>query len=261
MEEMVSYKVSIVTPSYNQVQFLERTIQSVLDQTYPDLEYIIIDGGSNDGSVDVIKRYEQELAYWVSEPDQGQTDAINKGFDRATGDVYAWINSDDIYRPHAVAEAVEYLSQNADVGMVYGDVEIINADGEVIGSFNAQQTSYRRLRRGGVYIPQPASFWRADLWEQVGPLDPSYYFAMDYDLWLRLAKVSKLAYYQGHTWAYFRLHGESKTIASDARCWDEMLRIHRRDGGSDFSILVLKYWIRKLVTPLWNWWRRYRLLK
>lgn len=262
MEDLVtSPRVSIVTPSYNQVQFLEDTILSVLNQSYPNIEYIIIDGGSTDGSVDLIKTYQDRIDYWVSERDQGQTDAINKGFKRASGDIYAWINSDDTYQADAVQEAVEFFSQNPEVGLVYGDLNIINEEGKVIGTFNAKQTSYQRLRRGGVYIPQPAAFWRARLWELVGPLDPSYYFAMDYDLWVRLAKITTLKYYEGHTWANFRIHGGSKTIMADARCWDEMLRIHHRDGGSWFSILVMKYWIRKAVAPLWNWWRRQRLLE
>lgn len=253
--------VSIVTPSYNQVQFLEKTILSVLNQGYPHIEYIVIDGGSTDGSVDLLKKYDGQIDYWVSERDQGQTDAINKGFAQASGDIYAWINSDDTYQPGAVAEAVRFLSHETEVGMVYGDVEIINENDEVVGHFNAKQANYRRLRRGAVYIPQPATFWRAALWKEVGPLDPSLYFAMDYDLWLRLAEISRLSYLEGHLWANFRVHGESKTITADARCWDEMLRIHRRDGGSWFSILVLKYWVRKLVTPLWNWWRRRKLLE
>lgn len=253
--------VSIVTPSYNQARYLEETIRSVIYQSYPHIEYIIIDGGSTDGSLDVIKKYNDEIDYWVSEPDQGQTDAINEGFEQASGDIYAWLNSDDTYQSGAIEEVVVFFSRNPGVGMVYGDLNFINAEGEVIGKFNAKQTSYRRLRRGGVYIPQPAAFWRANLWEQVAPLDSSLYFAMDYDLWLRLAKITSMEYYQGHTWANFRVHGDSKTITADARCWDEMLKIHRRDGGDWFSWLVLKYWIRKAVTPLWNWLRRRRLLR
>lgn len=245
--------VSVVTPSFNQAKYLEATIRSVLEQGYPHIEYIIIDGGSTDGSVEIIRKYGKRLAWWVSEPDQGQTAAINRGFAHASGEIFAWLNSDDTYNPNAVAEAVAFLSAHPEVGLVYSDADFIDSNGGVVGKFNARQTSYRRLRRGGVYIPQQAAFWRADLWRQVGPLDPSYYFAMDYDLWVRLARVSDIRYYPGHTWANFRLHDDAKTIAADERCWPEMLRIHRRDGGSWFSWIYLRYFARRALSPLIKW--------
>ncbi|NIP43276.1 MAG: glycosyltransferase, partial [Aliifodinibius sp.] len=186
--------VTIITPSYNQAPYLEDTILSVLMQDYPNIEYFIVDGGSTDGSLEIIKKYANQIAGWVSEPDQGQTDAINKGFSMANGEVLAWINSDDTYYPHAVKEAVDFLSSHPDVGLVYGDTNFINSNGRIIGRFNAQQTSYRRLRRGGVYIPQQSSFFRAEVWKEVGPLDPDFYFAMDYDLWVRIAKEREIAY-------------------------------------------------------------------
>jgi glycosyltransferase involved in cell wall biosynthesis len=242
--------VSIVTPSFNQARYIEATIRSVLAQDYPQIEYIVIDGGSTDGTLDIIKKYAGRISAWVSEPDKGQTDAINKGFARATGDILAWINSDDTYAPGAVAAAVGYLQEHPEVGLV--------EHGRVIGRFNATQTDGRLLRRGYVHIPQQASFFRADLWRQVGPLDPSFYFAMDYDLWTRLSARSQLKYVP-QTWANFRLHTSGKTIVADDRCWPEMIRVHYRDGGSFFSPIVAKYYIRKLVAPLWNW-RRRRML-
>ena len=248
--------VSIITPSYNQAEYLEATIQSVLAQEYHHLEYIIVDGGSTDGSVEIIQRYADRLAWWVSEPDAGQTEAINKGFAHASGEILAWLNSDDTYEAGAVAGAVSFLEGHPEVGLVYGDANFIDAEGRVIGKFNAQQTSLTRLRRGGVYIPQQAAFWRADLWRQVGPLDPSFYFAMDYDLWVRLAQVSEIRYLPGHVWANFRLHGDAKTIADDERCWPEMLRVHRRDGGGYFSWIYARYFARRLLAPLINWRRR-----
>ena len=248
--------VSIITPSFNQARYIEATIQSVLGQDYPRIEYIIMDGGSTDGTVDVIKKYENKLAYWVSEKDKGQTDAINKGFARATGDILAWINSDDTYEPGAIAAAVKYLQEHPEVGMVYADCNFINEDGRVIGKFGSAQTDYRLLRQGYVHIPQQTMFFRADLWKQVGPLDPSFYFAMDYDLWTRLAARTALHYLPGKVWANFRLHTSGKTIAADDRCWPEMIRVHYRDGGSFFSVIVAKYYIRKWIAPLWNWRRR-----
>jgi glycosyltransferase involved in cell wall biosynthesis len=248
-------KLSIITPSYNQAKYLEATILSVIEQKDVDFEYIIIDGGSTDGSVDIIRKYEKYLAYWVSEPDAGQTDAINKGFARAQGKIMAWINSDDTYEPGAFKEAVDYMDSHPELGLVYGNTHFINSEGRKIGNFPAARTNIHLLRQGYVHIPQQAAFFRADLWQQVGPLDPSFYFAMDYDLWVRLAGISSIAYVS-RLWANFRLHGDGKTIAADDRCWPEMLRVHRRNGGSWFSIIVAKYWIRKIAGPFIRWRRR-----
>jgi len=273
--------VSIITPSFNQARYLEATIQSVLSQDYPRIEYMIVDGGSKDESVDIIKRYaktlesdsssysqgmlseyqeqapviQNKINWWVSEKDKGQTDAINKGFARAKGDILAWINSDDTYEPGAVSAAVKVLQEHPEIGMVYGDCNFINESGRVIGKFNSAQTNYRLLRQGYAHIPQQTMFFRADLWKQVGPLDPSFYFAMDYDLWTRIAARAEIKYVP-QTWASFRLHTSGKTILADDRCWPEMIRVHYRDGGSFFSTIVAKYYIRKLIAPLWNWRRR-----
>lgn len=247
--------VSVVTPSFNQADFLERTICSVLNQTYPHIEYLVMDGGSTDGSVDIIHKYEKQLAGWVSEKDRGQTDAINKGFGRANGEILAWLNSDDTYEPDAVAKAVAFLQSHPEIGMVYADTKFINAVDEVIGKFPAALTDYSRLRRGYVHIPQQAAFFRASLWRQVGPLDPTFFFAMDYDLWVRLAKLAPFAYVQEH-WANFRLHGNAKTISADDRCWPEMLKVHYRDGGSKLAPIVFKYYLRLLAGPYLRWKRQ-----
>jgi glycosyltransferase involved in cell wall biosynthesis len=231
----------------------------VLSQDYPRIEFIIVDGGSTDGSVDVIQKYADKLAWWVSEKDRGQTDAINKGFARATGQILAWLNSDDTYEPRAVGQAVKYLLEHPEVGMVYADCNYINESGGVIGKFPAAQTDLARLRRGYVHIPQQTMFFRADLWKQVGPLDPSFYFAMDYDLWTRISSRGEMKYLAGQTWANFRIHTSGKTIAADDRCWPEMIRVHYRDGGKFFAPIVAKYYIRKLIAPLWSWRFRRRL--
>jgi len=208
---------------------LEKTIQSVLDQDYPNLEYIIIDGGSTDGSVEIIKKFESEITHWVSEPDQGQTDAINKGFQFATGRILAWLNSDDLYYRNAVKDAVELLLHNPDVGMVYGDTDLIDGSGQIIGQFDARQTNNQRLMRGHGNIPQPATFWRATLWDQVGPLDPTFQFAMDFDLWVRISQVSEIQYNPGLL-AGFRIHDQAKTKTTFSYCWPEMRRVHKREA-------------------------------
>lgn len=248
--------VSIITPSFNQAGYLEATIRSVLEQDYPRIEYVIMDGGSKDGSPELIRRYAGRIAYWESVKDKGQTDAINKGFGRAKGEILAWLNSDDVLRPGAVSQAVAWLTQHPRTGLVYGDCDFIDSQGETIGRFHARPTDLRKLRRGYVHIPQQASFLRADLWRQVGPLDDSFYFAMDYDLWVRLAAVSELQYLPGKPWAAFRLHDDAKTINADDRCWPEMLRVHRRNGGSVFSVIYAKYCLRKLLGPVITWQRR-----
>ena len=248
--------VSIITPSFNQGRYLEETMLSVLQQDYPNIEYIVIDGGSTDNSIEVIHRYESRLGYWISERDKGQTEALNKGFAHAHGEILAWLNSDDVYYPGAVSEAVKFLLENPDIGMVYGDLDFINEDGRIIGRFKAAQTHLKKLRRGYVHIPQPAAFFKATHWKKIGPLDPGYFFAMDYDLWVRLAGVTSLKYLPGNPWAKFRLHSDAKTINADDRCWPEMLRVHYRDGGRFLSIIVIKYYLRKLVSPFINWRRR-----
>lgn len=249
--------VTIVTPSFNQAAYVKEAVESVLDQDYRNIHYIVIDGGSTDGSADIIKKYASQLDHWVSEKDRGQTDALNKGFALTKGKYCAWINADDRLKPNAVAEAVDYLETNPEVGMVYGDADFIDAKGNVIGRFAARQTDYGKLRKGYVHIPQQAAFWHAGLWWQVGPLDPGVTFAMDYDLWVRLARVSKLQYLP-RLWAEFRLHHDSKTLQNDMRAWDDMLKVHRRDGGSDISVIVAKYWLRRLLFPLIRF-RRWRM--
>ena len=242
--------VTIVTPSYNQAAFLEETIQSVLSQDYANLEYIIVDGGSTDGSIDIIKKYQDRLAAWVSEPDQGQSDAINKGFLMSSGEIMAWLNSDDIYHDGAIREMVSVFQENPDLGLLYSDLDIIDVEGRTIGKFNTKQSSYRRLMRGGVNIPQPAAFWRRSIWERTGPLDISFYFAMDYDLWVRIAKIAPVKYVP-FSWASFRLHEEGKTSVSDDRCWPEMRRVHRREKGRLISWFMAKYTLRKIIGPAW----------
>jgi len=253
-------RVSIITPSFNQGRFLEASIRSVLEQTYPNIEYIVVDGGSKDQSVEIIQKYRQHYAWWVSEKDRGHADALNKGFSHATGEILAWLNSDDVYYPNAVAEAVALLQQHPEVGMVYGDADLIDNSGAHIGQFAARQTDYRRMLRGSVHIPQATTFFRADIWKQVGPLDLSLFFSFDYDLWVRISKVSQLLYVP-RRWAQFRIHGDGKTIVNDDRCYPDMLRVLQREGGGWLSWLRLRMIARKLLYSWLPWRLRLRLRK
>ena len=253
-------KVSIIIPSFNQGQFLEASICSVLEQDYPNLECIVVDGGSKDNSVEIIKKYQDRFAWWVSEKDKGHADALNKGFSRATGDILAWLNSDDIYFPSAVSEAVAVLQKLPEVGMVYGDADLIDDDGETVGQFGSKQTSYGQMLRGSVHIPQATTFFRADIWRKVGPLDLSLFFGFDYDLWVRIAKVSKVLYVPKR-WAKFRIHGAGKTIVNDDRCYPDMLRVLEREGGSWLSWLRLRMIARRALYSWLPWKFRLRLRK
>ncbi len=253
--------VTIVTPSYNQARYLEHTIRSVLAQDYPHIEYIIVDGGSTDGSVDIIRKYEDCLAWWVSEPDRGHSHAVNKGFARARGEILAWLNSDDLYTPYAVREAVEFLEAHPEVGMVYADALYIDEEGYVLGRFPAAQTDYRRMMRGYVHIPQATTFFRASVYREVGPLREDLYYAFDYAFWVQIAKRYPIRYLP-RLWAYFRIHLDSKTILADDRCWPDMWRVYREEGGGWLSWMTLKYGVRQAIGPLWRrrrvWWLRHR---
>ncbi len=248
-------------PSFNQGQFLEASIQSVLEQDYPHIEYILVDGGSKDNSLEIIQKYQDRLAWWVSEKDRGHADALNKGFSHATGDILAWLNSDDIYFPNAVSEAVAVLAGRPDVGMVYGDADLIDDSSVTVGRFASKQTGYRQMLRGSVHIPQATTFIRADVWRQVGPLDLALFFSFDYDLWVKIAKVSQVLYVPKR-WAKFRIHGAGKTIVNDDRCYPDMLRVLEREtGNGGLSWLRLRMIARKAFYSWMPWQFRLRLRK
>lgn len=215
--------VTILTPSYNQAQFLEETILSVLGQDYPNIEYLILDGGSTDGSVEIIRKYRDRLAYWVSEPDQGQSHAINKGLRRANGEILAWINSDDYYRPGAVRAVVDFLKAHSDVALVYGRADLIDADGAAFYEIPWMDFDVRTcLTRQWYPVPQPAAFFRRTTMQKVGLLDERLHYCMDWDYWIRIAmaglKVSKMP----QALARCRLHRDSKTVSELLKPTEEM---------------------------------------
>ncbi len=184
-----SSRISIVTCSFNQAEFLEETIRSVLEQNYPSLEYVVVDGGSNDGSVRIISRYADKFAYWVSEPDQGQAHALAKGFDHSTGEIMGWVNSDDTLVPGALAAVSGFFRQHPDVDVVYGDANLVGRDGQFLKSKREIEFDLGVLLWDYDYIPQPSTFWRRGIWERSGGLDMKIQCAMDYDLWLKFAKA------------------------------------------------------------------------
>ncbi len=203
--------VSIVTPSYNQADYLEQTICSVLEQDYPHIEYMVVDGGSTDGSVEIIKKYEDCLAWWVSEPDDGQSDAIDKGFRRAKGEIIAWLNSDDIYLPGTIKKAVDALQSNPSLAFVYADLRSINARGEHVNTIRYSQFALEDLLAFHI-IGQPTVFMRRSFLDQAGLLDTSYDYLMDHHLWLRLATQAPFMYVP-QEWAAARIHPTAKNVS------------------------------------------------
>jgi len=179
--------ITVVTPSLNQARFLDRTIRSVLDQGYPRLEYIIMDGGSTDGSLNIIERYGPRLSRWVSGPDGGQAAAINAGWRMATGAVLAWLNSDDFYLPGALMKVGEAFASSPDASVVYGQTQRVDADGRQIGTIGSP-FHWRTLLYSYQVIPQPSAFFSRTALDAAGPLDESLRFSMDYDLLLRLVR-------------------------------------------------------------------------
>ena len=204
-------RVSIITPSYNQAEYLEATIQSVLAQDYPYLEYIIVDGGSTDGSVEIIQKYADQLTWWVSERDRGQANGINKGLRRARGDVVAWLNSDDIYFPGAIQDAVNIFDANHELGMVFGDAISIDRAGHPLNRLSFGDWGLIDLMRFQI-ICQPAVFMRRSALEQVGYLDETFHFMLDHHLWMRIAAQFEITY-AAQIWAAARHHASAKNVA------------------------------------------------
>ena len=215
--------VSIITPSFNQAAFLEQTLRSVLEQDHPNNEYIVIDGASTDGSVELIQKYQDRLAFWVSEKDSGQAEAINKGLARATGDIVAWINSDDFYFPGAIASAVKVFETHPEAGLVYGDTVAVDEKGEFIHFPKYAQWSLEDLLTFNI-IGQPAVFMRRDVLLKAGFLDPSFHFLLDHQLWIRMASHAPMVYVP-ERWAAGRFHESAKNVAQAEKFGEEAFRI------------------------------------
>jgi glycosyltransferase involved in cell wall biosynthesis len=249
-------KFSIVTPSLNQRQYLGRTAESILSQAGDfGLEWLVVDGGSTDGTLDLLRdlTVRDPRVRWTSEADRGQSHAINKGLSAATGDIVAWLNSDDLYAPGALAAVADAFRDNPAVGWLVGRYEIIDESEQVIRPAVARykeralrRYSYRKLLREN-FVSQPAVFWRADFGRVVGPLDESLHWTMDYDLWLRMGRISD-PFFLDRVLARFRLHPASKSGKFDRRQFDEQYAAARRYfGGDRMSRVVHRLNVEKIV--------------
>jgi glycosyltransferase involved in cell wall biosynthesis len=222
-------RISIITPSYNQAQYIAETIESVKNQDYPDLEHIIIDGGSTDGTLEILSQYDGQIR-WISEPDTGQVNAINKGLRSATGEVIAFLNSDDLYLPDALLKVGQYFSDHPEASWVTGRCQTVDGNFKIT---RRQITAYKNFwlyfRSNKVlltmnYLSQPATFWRRSAMERVGLLDESLHYTMDYDYWLRLSECYRLHVIHEDL-AIFRLHAQSKSGTTAHRQFDEQYKV------------------------------------
>jgi len=207
--------VSIVTPSFNQAQFIEETILSVKGQDYPNLEHVVMDGASTDGTVDILRHYENEYELcWISKPDKGQSDALNKGFQLARGDIIGWINSDDTYLSGAIRAAVDYMLAHPDIAWVYGDGYWIDESSRVLSMIESQPFDLKRLICNGQYIVQPTVFFRRQVVNVVGLLDTNLCTTMDYDFFIRIGQKFEAGYIP-QVLATRRLHFMAKTMSME----------------------------------------------
>ena len=233
--------ISVVTPSLNQARYLRDAIESVRVQDYPRVEHVVVDGGSTDGTFDVLREYPH--LRWLSEPDRGQSHALNKGFAMALGEVFGWLNADDAYVPGALRAGVEALQEHG-VGLVYADVTRVNDDGvnpRRIGS-RPNWDLWTELNLGcGIY--SPSVFFTRAAFETVGPLDESLQLTMDYDLWLRIGRRFG-ARHANDIWGVQRIHDDAKTTRYYEDFWPERLRVSRRHGGRLVSPLLIRRYIR-----------------
>lgn len=251
--------ISVVTPSYNQADYLEETIQSVLSQSYPHVEYIVMDGGSTDGSVKILERYDEEIDHWVSEPDDGQTDAIAKGFDRASGDILCWLNSDDLMKPGTLNVVAGIFENDPELDLIYGDTEYLYPDGSTKLKPRLRY-EYPIMLYAFNLIPQPSSFFTAEAYGEAGGLDPDFDYTMDYDLFLRMGPDANVRMVPV-SFSSYRLHPSSKTVAELSEFEDEWRRARERalDRELGFVDRVRRWaYTAKVV---WKFWRERGVVK
>ena len=266
-------KVTIVTPSYNQGEFIERTLQSVANQSGAEIEHVVFDGGSSDNTVEILKRFSPPVK-WVSEKDKGQADAVNKGIRATDGEIIGWLNSDDIFYPGAIKRMAEYFAQHPEVDAVYGMADHIDVNDRPFAQYPTEPWNFERLK-ATCFICQPALFFRRCIVERYGLLDESLQYCMDYEYWLRLGKSGVEFAYLQEKIAGSRLYPENKTLGAIVKVHREInsmqrktlgnvhdhwlygyaqILVNQRKGGhSQSNRNTLEIWVRSMLAAFrWN---------
>lgn len=235
-------KISIVTPSYNQGHYIEETILSVLNQNYTNFEHIIIDGGSNDNTIEILKKYNH--LKWVSEKDGGQSNAINKGFSIASGDIFAWLNSDDYYEKNIFLSIMDFFSKNPECDFLYGDITYVDEKCRTLFSIEGEEINFYNLLNNPDLIRQPSFFWRREKFFEFGGVDESLNLVMDFDLFLKFTKL-KTPGYIGKNLSYYRMYEKTKTV------------VNRREQAIEIYKVIKKHSQRLSYKMSWFLFKRY----
>lgn len=217
--------ISVVMPSFNHARFIKESIESVLSQDYPNIDLLVMDGGSNDSTVEILKSYGDRLTF-VSEKDRGQSDAINKGLARVNGDIVCWLNSDDLFTPHAVSTVMKIFQEHPEVDFVYGNGWTIDENGGMLGSSGVLPFDRWKLIHQRNYLQQPSCFFRKSLLEKVGMIDETLHYVMDWELWIRFSAYN--GYYTDEFLSYNRTYNENKTQSGHFKRWKEIYRVVRK---------------------------------
>ena len=237
---MTDLKISIITPSYNQGEYIKDTVESILSQSYKNIEHIVFDGCSTDKTIEVLKKYKH--LDWVSEKDKGQTDAINKGFKKAKGDILCYLNSDDMLLPDSLGFVADYFSKNKGIDLIYGNCIFTDTDLNVIKTRGSEDFNLRRLLYLGYsYIQQPSTFFRRSVFEDIGPLDEELDYVMDYDYWIRAAKSGKVLKYIDRDLSKMRIHTGAKTFADNKKMFLEAFAVSKKYGGGKIPRYYFHY--------------------
>jgi len=223
-------KISVVVPSFNQASYLEMTLRSILDQNYPELELIVIDGGSEDGSPDIIRKYEQSIKFWCSEPDGGQTQGIIKGFSHATGEVLCFLNSDDLFESGVLHEVGQYFTEHPSVDAVYGNSLWIDGEGKALREQKEIPFSRFIWLNTYNYIPGMSMFWRRTIYDRAGGFNPAFQLAFDADLWIRISDVHGKIKHVARQWSRMRFYPEQKN------------RRQREKSNREEALIQSRYW-------------------